>query len=148
MRWVRLTVKIPKAKTPQRISFRLSGSWDCKKTGIGRMMIMMSEEIFMTALVIMWFVSAEQFTSTVSHMSQAFMFRYLTVIWRNLPVMVERSTPSSEPQNLHNHKSNDNVSSYNFDQEVLFQTQPSKSQSLPRGVIFERNSRKSAVHKQ
>jgi hypothetical protein len=55
-------VKIPKAKTPQRMSFRFRGSCDCMKTGMGRRIIMISEEMLRTALVIMWFVSAEQFT--------------------------------------------------------------------------------------
>lgn len=32
------------------------------KTGMGRRIIMISEEMLRTALVIMWFVSAEQFT--------------------------------------------------------------------------------------
>jgi hypothetical protein len=43
------------------------------KTGMGRRIIMISEEILKTAFVIMWFVSAEQFTVKEKHVSSQIM---------------------------------------------------------------------------
>jgi hypothetical protein len=103
--------------------FLLSGSWDCKKTGIGRMMIMMSEEMLTTALVIIWLVSAEQFTTTPLAQIPDVIDGFLTVIRRNLPVVIERPAPSSKPQDLHDHESNDDISCHQLDQEILLQTQ-------------------------
>lgn len=55
-------MKEPSANTLARVNFLFRGSCDWKRTGIGRKMIMMSDEMLKTAFVIMWFVSAEQFT--------------------------------------------------------------------------------------
>jgi hypothetical protein len=109
----------------------------------------MSEEMLITALVIMWLVSAEQFTRTMLvKIFQYFVFGCLTIIWRNLPVMVEGPAPSSEPQDLHDDKSNDDISSHKLDQEVLFQTQPKYRQSRLLDPMSKSNSRKSTVHEQ
>lgn len=47
--------------------------------------------------------------------------KVLTVIWRYLPIVVERPAPSSEEQNLHEHKSDDTVSSQGLNHPVLLQ---------------------------
>jgi len=69
-RWVAvrlgLTVKEPNAKTPTRTALRFNGSWDLRKIGIGMRMIMMSDVMLMTALVMRWFVAAEHCAATVS----------------------------------------------------------------------------------
>ena len=65
--WLRrLTVNIPSANTAQRTIFLLIANCDCRKTGMGIAMIIMSDDMFRTALVIIWFVSAEQFTEYLS----------------------------------------------------------------------------------
>jgi hypothetical protein len=72
-----------------------------------------------TALVIMWFVSAEQFTTdSVSQMCSSEMWQYrfnndavkvaLTVWWWDFPVIAEWSAPC-EPQNLHNNETESHV---------------------------------------
>lgn len=53
------TVNPPSAKTPTKISFFLHFSRDCRKMGIGMRIIMMSDEMLSTALVMRWFVAAE-----------------------------------------------------------------------------------------
>lgn len=57
------TVKAPRAKTPTRMAFLLVGSFAARKMGIGIEIIMRSDEIFNTALVIRWFVAAEHWTT-------------------------------------------------------------------------------------
>lgn len=57
-----LTVKAPNAKTPIRTSLRFNANCDFKKRGMGKAMIIMSDEMLTIALVIMWLVSAEQLT--------------------------------------------------------------------------------------
>ena len=44
-----------------------------------------------------------------------------TVVWRYLPVVVERSAPNSEEENLHQHKGEDAVTSQGLDHPVLLQ---------------------------
>lgn len=55
---MRLTVNVPTAKTRQRTIFRLSDRVDRRKIGIGIRMIMRSDVMLNTALVIKWFVAA------------------------------------------------------------------------------------------
>jgi hypothetical protein len=50
---------MPRAKTPMRITFLLIGNFAARKMGIGIEMMMISDEMFKTALVIRWFVAAE-----------------------------------------------------------------------------------------
>lgn len=52
------TVNVPTANTRQRTTFRWSDKVDRKNMGIGMAMIMMSDEMLNTALVIKWFVAA------------------------------------------------------------------------------------------
>lgn len=49
-----LTVKIPIQKTPPRIVLFLAGNLTLNRRGIGIRIIMISEEILKTALVIRW----------------------------------------------------------------------------------------------
>lgn len=55
---MKLTVKVPTAKTRQSTTFRWSDRVDRKKMGIGMTMIIMSDEMLNTALVIKWLVAA------------------------------------------------------------------------------------------
>ncbi len=48
----RLTVKVPMAKTPHRIAFRRKERVEERKSGIGTRIIMISEEMLKTMLVI------------------------------------------------------------------------------------------------
>ena len=52
-------MKAPNAKTPMRTALRFNGSWDLRKIGIGMRMIIISDVMLMTALVMRWFVAAE-----------------------------------------------------------------------------------------
>lgn len=52
-------MKAPNAKTPMRTALRFNGSCDLRKIGIGMRMIMISDVMLMTALVMRWFVAAE-----------------------------------------------------------------------------------------
>ena len=52
-------VKAPRAKTPMRTALRFRGSWDLRKMGMGIKMIITSDVMLMTALVIRWLVAAE-----------------------------------------------------------------------------------------
>lgn len=56
---MKLTVKAPNAKTPMRTALRFNGSCDLRKIGIGMRMIIISDVMLMTALVMRWFVAAE-----------------------------------------------------------------------------------------
>ena len=49
-----LTVKIPIQKTPPRIALFFAGNLTLNRRGIGIRIIMISEEILKTALVIRW----------------------------------------------------------------------------------------------
>lgn len=52
-----LTVNRPNANTPQRTNFLLIEKLDRRNKGIGIIMIIISEDILKTALVIRWFVA-------------------------------------------------------------------------------------------
>lgn len=57
--WYRLTVKAPSANTATSTAFLLVGSWDLRNIGMGMAIIMISDEMLRTALVMRWFVAAE-----------------------------------------------------------------------------------------
>ena len=54
-----LTVKIPIQKTPPRIALFFAGNLTLNRRGIGIRIIMISEEILKTALVIRWWIAVE-----------------------------------------------------------------------------------------
>lgn len=62
-------MKIPSANTPTRIAFLFIGSFAARKIGIGMRMIMISDEIFSTALVIRWLVAAEHWAKPGQQMT-------------------------------------------------------------------------------
>lgn len=64
-----LTVNVPRAKTRQSIIFFFLGSCDCINTGMGKRIIMKSEEMLSTAFVIRWFVAAEHWTGNLNLIS-------------------------------------------------------------------------------
>ena len=55
----RLTLNIPMVNIPHRISFFFSGTLTRKRRGMGRLMIIKSEDTFKTTFVIRWCVAAE-----------------------------------------------------------------------------------------
>lgn len=55
-------MNVPTAKRPHRITFFLVLRVVCNSIGIGRMIIMMSEEMLNTVLVMRWLVAAEHWT--------------------------------------------------------------------------------------
>ena len=54
-----LTVKVPIQKTLPRIVLFFAGNLTLNRRGIGIRIIMISEEILKTALVIRWWIAAE-----------------------------------------------------------------------------------------
>ena len=54
-----LTVKIPIQKTPLRITLFFISNLTLNRRGIGIRIIMISEEILKTVLVIRWWIAAE-----------------------------------------------------------------------------------------
>jgi hypothetical protein len=52
-------VKNPKANTAQRIAFFFGGNRACRKTGIGRKIIIRSDDMLKEAFMIKWFFSIE-----------------------------------------------------------------------------------------
>ena len=87
---------------------------------MGRAMIMMSDVMLNTALVIMWFVSAEQFTvPQCQHIVAMHRIAGIhTIGGGHPPVKVERATPN-EPQYFHNKEGNTRVPSSKFDESVM-----------------------------
>lgn len=75
--------------------------------GVGDHVVRLSRAIHYTSILI---------AAWSKHQSQ------LTVVWRNLPVVVEGPTPRREEQNLHEDEAKDNISCDNLDQPVLPQT--------------------------
>ncbi len=64
-------MKVPTAKTPQRTALRFQARFDERKTGSGMRMMMTSDEMLKTALVMRWFVAAEHWA--VVSMALAFL---------------------------------------------------------------------------
>lgn len=81
-------------------------------------------------------------TARSKHQSQ------LTVVWRNLPVVVKGPTPRREEQDLHEDEAKDNISCNNLDQPVLPQTRTIVADVSARTtrLVEMQDSRQSTVH--